>query len=86
LPLFSVTVTVIDPSVSVAADINVSPSSPNSFSHVPGLTTTTNTTMAPSVATVALLLFFNTQQVINLKLINNNNLFWHMPMKLYLVS
>jgi len=72
--------------VSVATSINVNPSSPNSFSPVPGLTTATNTAMAHFVATTALIPLSNTQHVINLKLTNNNYLFWHMQMKPYLIG
>jgi len=75
----------MDPTASVAADINVSSLPPNSFSLVPGLTTATNTAMAPSAATTTLILLSNTQQVINLKLTNTNYLFWHMQMKSYLL-
>jgi len=76
----------MDHTVSTATDINVSPSSPNSSSPVPGLTTTTNTVMAPSAATAVLIPLSNTQQVINLKLTNNNYLFWCMQMKSYLIG
>jgi len=81
----SITIVVMDPTASVAADINVSSLPPNSFSLVPGLTTATNTAMAPSAATTTLILLSNTQQVINLKLTNTNYLFWHMQMKSYLL-
>jgi hypothetical protein len=76
----------MDHTVSTAAGINVSPSSPNSSSPVPGLTTATNTAMAPSAATTVLIPLSNTQQVINLKLTNNNYLFWRMQMKPYLIG
>jgi len=75
----------MDQLVSVVAGINVSSPSPNSFSLVPGLTTATNTTMTPS-AIITLIPLSNTQQVINLKLNNNNYLFWHMQMKSYLIG
>jgi hypothetical protein len=53
----------------------MSPSSPNSFSLVPGLTIATNTAMTPSAAIAKLIPLSNTQQVINFKLTNNNYLF-----------
>jgi hypothetical protein len=40
--------------------------------------------MLPSTATIIVIPFSNTQQVI--KLTNSNYLFWHMQMKLYLIS
>jgi len=73
--LFSVTVLAIDHTASAAAGINVNSSPLNSFSPVPGLTTATNTAMAPFTTTVALIPLSNTQQVINLKLTNTNNFF-----------
>jgi hypothetical protein len=76
----------MDHTVSTTAGINVSPSSPNSSCPVPGLTTTTNTAMAPSAATTVPIPLSNTQQVINLKLTNNNYLFWRMQMKPYLID
>jgi hypothetical protein len=42
--------------------------------------------MAPSAATAVLIPLSNTQQVINLKLTNNNYLFWRMQMKSYLIG
>jgi len=75
----------MDLSASVVVGINVSPSSPTSFSLVPGLTIATNTTMTPSAVTTTLIPLSNTQQVINLKLANNNYLFWCMQMWSYLI-
>ena len=61
LPLFSAIVIVMDHKVSAATGINVSLSSPNSSSLVPGLTTTTNTAMAPSATIAMLIPLSNTQ-------------------------
>ena len=76
----------MDHTVSTAATINVSLCSPNSSSLVFGLTTATNTVMAPFVATTVLIPLSNTEQVINLKLTNNNYLLWRMQMKPYLIG
>lgn len=62
------------------ADVNASPSSPNSAA------TATNAAMPPSAATTAIVPLSNTQQVINLKLTNNNYVFWCMQMKPYLIG
>ena len=76
----------MDHTTSAAAGMNVSFSPPNCFSLVPGLTTLTNTTTAPSAVTAALIPLSNTQQVINFKLTNTNYLFWSIQMKPYLLG
>ena len=64
---------------SVNTGINTSPSSPKSAA-------TQDATISSSTASAALVPLSNTQQVINLKLTNNNYLFRRMQMKPYLIG
>ncbi|KAJ6733370.1 hypothetical protein OIU74_005177 [Salix koriyanagi] len=62
------------------ADVNASHSSPNSAA------TASNAAMLTSATTAVIVPLSNTQQVINLKLTNNNYLYWRMQMKPYLIG
>jgi hypothetical protein len=77
-----------------AAGINVSSTSPTSFSLVAPVSTsvpvfTHNVALSASsvpAAPTTIIPLSNTQQVINLKLTNTNYLFWRIQMKLYLIG
>ena len=62
------------------ADVNASHSSQNSAA------TASNAAILSSAATAVIVPLSNTQQVINLKLTNNNYLYWRMQMKPYLIG